>query len=147
MGLFDSVIGAIAQAQGGQAQGALPGAGAHPDLLNAVAGLIGQHGGLAGLVDKFHQGGLGDIVNSWIGTGHNLPVSADQVTQVLGDSGLAQIAQRLGLNHGDVAGQLSQMLPQLVDKLTPNGQLPPAGAGGPGGLGDLAGMLGGLFNR
>jgi uncharacterized protein YidB (DUF937 family) len=137
MRLFDSVIGAIGQAQGG----------AHPDLLNAVAGLLGQSGGLSGLVDRFHQGGMGDIVNSWIGTGHNLPVSAAQITQVLGDGGLAQMAERLGLSHGDVAGQLTQLLPQLVDKLTPGGQLPPAGSGGPGGLGDLAGVLGGIFRR
>lgn len=148
MGLLDSVIGAFGQTQGG-AQGTQGGPG---DLLHAVIGMLGQDGGnglgglggLSGLVDKFHQGGLGDIVNSWIGNGHNLPVSPAQISQVLGSDTVAQLASRFGLGHAEVAGQLSQLLPQLVDKLTPNGQLP---QGGLPGMGDIAGMLGGLMRR
>ena len=70
---------------------------------------------------------------------------------MLGSDTVARLAEQVGLGHGDVAHQLSQMLPQLVDKLTPNGQLPQAGdlgaALGGGGLGDLAGMLGGMLKR
>ena len=139
MGLLDSIVGALAQpGQGG---------GVQTDLLSAVVGMLGQGGGLgglAGLVDKFHQGGLGQIANSWVGTGQNMPVSADQITHVLGSGTIGQLAQQLGLGHGEIAGQLSQLLPELVDKLTPNGQLPQSGQGG---LGDLAGMLGGLLKR
>lgn len=149
MGLLDTVIGALGQGPGS-------GTGGQGDLLSAIIGMLGQGGGagagsagglggLAGLVEKFHQGGLGDVVNSWIGTGRNLPVSADQLGSVLGSDTVANMASRLGMNHGDLLGQLSQMLPQVVDKLTPNGQLPQAGDNA-GGLNDLTGMLGGLLN-
>lgn len=139
MGLLDSVIGAIGSGGGA-------GGGGQGELLNAVIGMLGNAngpgGGLAGLVQQFQQGGLGDVVGSWVSTGQNLPVSADQLTQVLGNDTIGQLAQQLGLSNGDVAGQLSQLLPQVVDKLTPNGQLP---AGG--GLGDIGSLLGGLLNR
>ena len=148
MGLLDSVIGALGQAQGGGD------GGGQPDLLGAVIGMLGQGGGgavgglggLGGLVEKFTQGGLGDVVNSWVSTGQNLPVSPDQLSQVLGSGTLSGLAQQLGMGQGDLASQLSQLLPQVVDKLTPNGQLPDLGQGA-GGLGDLAGMLGGLLKR
>ena len=147
MGLLDTVIGALGQGQGGGGQGNLlnmviamlgPGDGA-----NGGIGGIGGIGGLAGLVEKFHQGGLGEVANSWVGTGQNLPVSPDQLGGVLGNDTISAMASKLGMNQGDLLGQLSHMLPQVVDKLTPNGQLPQAGSGG---LGDLAGMLGGLLN-
>jgi uncharacterized protein YidB (DUF937 family) len=147
MGLLDTVIGAMGQGQGG-------GSG-QADLLNAVIGMLGQGGGQGGgagglgglmdLVGKFQQGGLGNVMNSWIGTGQNLPISADQLGSVLGQDTVASMAGRLGMDHGDLLGQLSHMLPQVVDKLTPNGQLPQGGAMPD--LGNLAGMLGGLLNR
>jgi uncharacterized protein YidB (DUF937 family) len=155
MGLLDTVIGALGQGQG-QGQGSGGGQG---DLLNLVVGMLtqgggaaggaggaaGGMGGLIGLVEKFHQGGLGEIASSWVGTGQNLPVSPDQLGGVLGHDTVSAMAGKLGLDHGDLLGQLSHLLPQVVDKLTPNGQLPQAGSGA-GGLGDLAGMLGGLLN-
>ena len=105
---------------------------------------------LAGLVQKFEQAGLGQVVNSWVGTGANQPVSADQLGGVLGGDMVAGLARQLGLNPQDALGQLSQMLPQVVDKLTPQGQIPQGdlgGMGAAGGLGDLAGLLGGLLNQ
>ncbi|MDE2081302.1 MAG: DUF937 domain-containing protein [Burkholderiales bacterium] len=153
MGLLDSVLGAINQASQGQAglnsADGTGSAGGAPsgDLLGALAGLLGQGqgagglGGLTGLIARFQQGGLGDVVQSWVSTGQNLPVSPDQIRQVLGSDTVARLAQQLGLSHGDVAGQLSQALPHLVDQLTPDGQVPH------GGLGEIAGVLGGLFNR
>jgi uncharacterized protein YidB (DUF937 family) len=147
MSLLDAVLGAVGGQQGG-VQG---------QLLNAVVGMLSQGGGgaaggggmggLGGLLGQLTKGGLGDHVNSWVGTGQNMPVSADQITNAMGSDTIGQLAQQLGLGHGDVAGHLSQMLPHLVDKMTPGGQLPQAGAGGAGGLGDLAGMLGGLLKR
>jgi uncharacterized protein YidB (DUF937 family) len=123
MGLLDSVIGALGQGQvGGQA-----------DLLKAVVGMLaqggqgGQGGGLADLVARLQQGGLGDVVGSWVGTGQNLPVSPDQLGSALGDDFLAQLTQHTGASGGDLLGPLAQMLPQVVDRLTPNGQLPQAG--------------------
>lgn len=131
MGLLDSVIGALGQGGGGQA-----------NLMNVVAGLLHNDapgGGLGGLIGKFEQAGLGNVISSWISTGQNLPISADQLHNVLGSDTIAQIARQLGLGQGDAAGQLAQMLPQVVDKLTPNGQAPS------GGLGDLGSLLGSLM--
>ena len=153
MGLLDSVLGA-ALGGGGNA-GAGGGGGAQGALLNAVIGMLSQGGGgaagglggLGGLVSAFTKGGMGDAVNSWVGHGENMPVSADQVTSALGSDTIGNLAQQLGLGHGDVAGQLSQMLPGLVDKLTPGGQIPHGDVAGMGGLGDIAGMLGGLLKR
>jgi uncharacterized protein YidB (DUF937 family) len=150
MGLLDSVIGAMGQGQGGGA------GGGNADLLNAVIGMLGQGGGgggqasgglggLIGLVQKFQQSGLGHIADSWVGTGQNLPVTGDQLGGVLGQDTISSMAGKLGMNQGDLLGQLAHMLPQVVDKLTPNGQVPEAGS--MGGMGDLAGMLGGLLNK
>jgi len=156
MGLLDSVIGAIGQS-GGQAQ---------PDLLGAVIGMLGQGGGqagglggLAGLVAKLQQSGLGDVAASWVGTGQNQPISPDQLSGVLGNDTISGMAGQMGLDPGDLLGQLSQLLPQVVDKLTPQGQIPQGDIGGllggllgaqggqTGGIADLAGMLGGLLNK
>ncbi|MDT7833978.1 YidB family protein [Aquabacterium sp. OR-4] len=145
MGLLDSVIGGALgalQGQGGQ--------GGAPDLLQLVVGLLGNNspvGGLGGLVQQLQQGGLGDAVQSWIGTGANLPVSAEALQGALGSDLIGQLAQQTGLNTGDLAGQLSQLLPQVVDKLTPNGALPAAGAMAQPDLGSLLGGLSGLLNR
>ena len=78
------------------------------------------------------------MIASWVGTGQNLPVSASQLQDVLGSDVLSQFAQQLGLPPGEAAGQLSQILPQVVDKLTPNGQLSDIGNSG---LGDLGSVL------
>lgn len=137
MGLLDSVVGALGQGGGG---------GGQAQLMQLVMQLLspdGPTGGLNGLVAKFQQGGLGDVVNSWVSTGQNLPISPDQLSGVLGPDVLGKLAGQLGLSQGDLAGQLSQLLPQAVDKLTPQGQLPAEGAG----LGDLGSLLGSLMNR
>ncbi len=124
MGLFDSVAGGLGQMLGGQqAQGA---AGDNP-MLQVVMGLMNNSGGLSGLLDKFQQGGLGDLVQSWVGTGSNLPISAEQIQQVLGSRALGDIASKLGIQPEQAAGELSQALPDVVDKLTPGGQLPAEG--------------------
>lgn len=132
MGLLDSVLGMVAGGQQG---------GGNAALISAVVGMLanngqgGGGGGLADILGKAQQAGLGDVVSSWIGTGQNMPISADQLHNVLGSDAIANIAQQLGLSHGDAASQLSQVLPQVVDKLTPNGQAPS------GGLGDIGSLL------
>ena len=133
MGLLDSLVGALGQAQGrGQ-----------PDLLNAVIGMLGNDsavGGLAGLAAKFQQGGMGDVLQSWVGTGQNLPVSPEQLNSVLGNDTIGALARQLGLNPDDAAGALSQLLPQVVDQLTPGGELPQGGM-------DVGAVLGQLLGR
>jgi len=150
MGLLDSLVGAAADAlRGGDKEppqgGAAGGLGGLAALLPVVAGLLannGQGGGLAGLVEKFNQAGLGDVIASWIGQGQNLPVSAQQLQDVLGGDTIGQVAGQLGVEPGQASEQLAQWLPDLVNKLTPEGQAP---EGGLGGAGDLLGQLGSLL--
>jgi uncharacterized protein YidB (DUF937 family) len=144
---MDSMISAVSnQVQGGDGlQGLMGMLGNHPQLMQAASSLLGsdgEFGGLQGLIAKFQQGGLGDVVNSWVGKGENLPISAEQLSGVLGQGALADLASKFGVNTGDLAGQLSSVLPGMVDKLTPGGQLPSTELGNGG---DLMGMLGGLL--
>ncbi len=122
MGLIDDVL---SMATGGSTQQA-----EHSSALGAILNYINsaQVGGLAGLQSMFQQGGLGHIVSSWIGTGQNLPISADQLQSVLPSGALQQVAQQAGMDPSRLAGLMSTLLPNLVDKLTPNGQLPEAGS-------------------
>ena len=144
MGLLDSVIGAVSsQLQSGEGLQGLAGMlSAKPELLQAATNLLGNDGGLQGLIEKFQQGGLGDVVSSWIGTGDNLSISGEQLRSVLGSDALSGIASQFGMDGNALADQLSSVLPGLVDKLTPDGQVPAAGLGNGG---DFAGMLGGLL--
>lgn len=82
-----------------------------------------QSGGLAGVIEQFKGEGLGDIVNSWVGTGKNLPVSPEQIKQALGDSTLSKLASQAGISVDEVSSHLSTLLPQVVDKLTPDGKV------------------------
>lgn len=170
MGLLDSVLGAAmgGGGQGGGAQGALlnmvvgmltngggsGSAGGAGGMLGSVLGsaLGGQGaggaaagGGLAGLgqlMEQFQRGGLGDVMGSWISTGQNLPISPDQLGSVLGSDKIAGMASQLGMDQNDLLGQLSQMLPQVVDKLTPSGQIPQQPD-----LGQLGSLLGSLMGK
>lgn len=160
MGLLDSVLSAVTNSAQG-ANNAAGGAGGvggglgdiinmvsqNPQLLQAVTGMLGNDGaagGLGGLVSKFEQAGLGNVIGSWIGSGQNQAISGDQLSSVLGGDTLSTLAKQMGMNSGDVAGQLANLLPGLVDKLTPAGHAP---AGGLGNSGDLMGALGSLLNR
>jgi uncharacterized protein YidB (DUF937 family) len=81
-------------------------------------------GGLSGLVQSFHEKGLGAVAASWVGTGQNLPISADQIQHVLGSDQVKELAAKAGISPDAASSALSQLLPTLVDKLTPNGQVP-----------------------
>lgn len=84
----------------------------------------GLLGGLGGLLEKFQQSGQGDVINSWIGNGQNKPIQPGQLGQVLGQDTLNNLAQKAGINSNDLLGQLAQHLPEIINKLTPNGRLP-----------------------
>ena len=158
MGLLDSVLSAAAgsmvggnqqqqqQPQGGGLGGLLGGLGGLGALLPVLVGMLGndKQGGLGGLLEKFTQAGMGDAAKSWVGHGENAPISGDQLGQVLGGDMMGELAAKLGMNNGDAAGQLANVLPGLIDKLTPNGQAP---AGGLGNSDALMGMLGALLKR
>jgi uncharacterized protein YidB (DUF937 family) len=87
-------------------------------------GALESMGGLNGIINAFQQGGLGHLADSWVGTGANLPVSADQLSSILGSDKINEIANQLGMSHGDAAGGLAKILPELINHITPNGQLP-----------------------
>jgi len=110
MGLLDGVLGGIV------------GAGA----VNLAAAFIDRHGGVSGLVSQFEQHGLGGVAQSWVGTGANLPISAEQIQKVLGSQAVSEMAAKFGLNPQDLASKLAQVLPQTVDKMTPAGVIPHA---------------------
>jgi uncharacterized protein YidB (DUF937 family) len=119
MGLFDEVAGGLLkqvfsspEAQGG--------------MLEAITGLLrsSKSGGIEGLMSSFSDKGLGEVVSSWIGNGENLPISPEQIQQVLGSGQVQQIAEKLGVSSGEASSGLAEMLPRIVDKLTPEGSLP-----------------------
>jgi uncharacterized protein YidB (DUF937 family) len=112
------------------------------DLLGSVMGMIGGQGGLNNLISQFSSNGLGDVIGSWVSTGKNLPISPEQLKGVLGDDTVKNIASKLGIDSNALTSQLSNLLPDVVDKLTPDGKVPE---------GDIMSkgmdMLGGLFGK
>ena len=98
--------------------------GGQSALLPAILSVLqNRQGGLSGLASAFQQQGLGNVVQSWIGTGANQPISPDQVTQVLGPDQVQQVADEAGISHEEAKSGIAAMLPQIVDRLTPNGQM------------------------
>jgi uncharacterized protein YidB (DUF937 family) len=108
MGMFDGLLGGIV------------GAG----LVSVVSGVLEKHGGVQGLVSELEKNGLGATVQSWVGTGPNQPISADEVHRALGPDLLRQLSEKSGIPMAELAQKLAQVLPQAVDKLTPNGTIP-----------------------
>jgi uncharacterized protein YidB (DUF937 family) len=123
MGLFD-----IAQQLLGGSQ-----TGGAGNMVGTVMQVLnGQAGGLDGVLQSLQQGGLGDAVKSWVGTGGNLPVSAEQIQSVLGSGTVQELAAKLGISPADAASHLSTLLPGIIDHLTPNGEVPQGGLAGAG---------------
>jgi uncharacterized protein YidB (DUF937 family) len=120
MGFLDEITKMGSQLLDGENQGG---------LIEQVLGLINnpETGGLNGIVEMFKDKGLGDIMSSWISTGENQPVSGDQIASVLGSNTIQEIAQKLGISGTDVSSALSKLLPQVIDKLTPQGTVPEGG--------------------
>ena len=110
MGLLDGILGGVV------------GAG----MVSVVNSILEKHGGVQGVVDQFEKQGLGATVKSWVGTGANLPVTADQIHHVLGADALKQLAAKAGISIDEISQKLAQVLPQAVDKLTPAGVVPKA---------------------
>jgi uncharacterized protein YidB (DUF937 family) len=108
MGMFDGLLGGIV------------GAG----LVSIVSDVLEKHGGVQGVVSQFEKNGLGATVQSWVGTGPNQPVSPDDVQRVLGPDLLKQLSEKTGTSIQDLTQKLAHVLPQAVDKLTPDGTIP-----------------------
>jgi uncharacterized protein YidB (DUF937 family) len=119
MSLLDQALGALAGGQSGD----------NNALLQSVLQLVDnpQNGGLEGIIQSFQQGGLGEIVNSWVSTGQNLPISAEQIQSVLGGASLSGLAAQRGVSPEQASDSLADMLPQLIDQMTPDGKVPQGG--------------------
>jgi uncharacterized protein YidB (DUF937 family) len=141
MGLLNQILDSVAGGSLGRSPlGQLTGSGAGNSVLTAllpvVLSLLSQRGGsvagstdglagLGGLLDQFRQKGYGDHADSWVGTGENQPLPPHAVSEVIGDDQIAQMAQQAGVSTDEARNGLSQLLPQVVDHLTPDGQVPP----------------------
>lgn len=123
-------------------QSALGGGNKKDDLMSTVMGLLGGQGGLQNLIGQFDSKGLGDVVGSWVGTGKNLPVSGDQLQNVLGKDTIGNLASKLGIDSGALTSQLTKLLPNVVDKLTPEGKVPEGDI-----MSKATDLLGGLFGK
>ena len=110
MGMFDGLLGGIV------------GAG----MVSVVNSVLEKHGGVQGVVNEFERNGLGTTVRSWVSTGPNQPVSPEDVQRALGPELLQQLSQKSGVSVQDLSRKLAEVLPQAVDKMTPNGTIPPA---------------------
>jgi uncharacterized protein YidB (DUF937 family) len=115
MGLLDGLLQNVLGASVQQGQGS---------MMQAALQVLEQNGGLPGILSKFEHGGMADHVGSWVGTGANMPITGAQLQEILGSGSIGEIAQRLGMSHGDASSGLAQVLPHLIDKLTPAGQIP-----------------------
>ncbi|MGL4398485.1 MAG: YidB family protein [Luteolibacter sp.] len=114
MALLDTILAAITGKSGS--------ADANP-LGAALGSLLAQNGGIQGLMTKFSQGGLGEVFSSWVGTGENKAISAEQIRGLLDSQQLQGLASSLGLDASQASGFLADYLPKIVDKLTPSGQV------------------------
>jgi uncharacterized protein YidB (DUF937 family) len=154
MGLLDSVLGSVLggggqqqsnpllqlamqmlASKGGSAGGMGGGLGGLGSMLGGVLGggqanaqgeapAAPDMGGLGGILEAFQKGGLGNIADSWVGTGENMPVAPEQISQVFGEDKISAMASQLGMSQGDVSGGLAKILPDLINHVTPNGQVP-----------------------
>ena len=138
MGLLDSLLGSLLGGLNNNQQSG---------LMSAVSGLVTQGGGIEGLMQKFGGHGLGDLVKGWVSTGPNPPATAQHIEQVVGPQQLDQMAAQTGVDRSQIAGHIAQILPQLVDKLTPQGQAVGGSALQQGLASLMQGGLGKLFGK
>lgn len=113
MGLFDSLAGNMLGKLGGE-KGA---------IAQVAIDLFNQNGGLPGVLEKFKAAGFSNQVASWVGTGANQQISADQITQVLGSSTITTAADKLGISSNEISAKIAEYLPQVIDRMTPNGEV------------------------
>ncbi len=135
MGLLDGLIGnAIgSMLSGNQGQDPLGsvlgrlGGGNQPQsgnlLLQLALSMLQQNGGLEGILSKFREGGLSQQADSWVGTGQNMNISADQLQQIFGSSTISDLASRFGMPEDQAGSAMAQVLPEVIDRLTPQGQV------------------------
>lgn len=127
MGLLDQISGALGGALGQGQAGKAAGGGLVAALLPQLISMLSQPGAMSNLTNAFQNAGLGNVLQSWLSTGQNLPISGDQVKQVLGAGTVADLGARAGLAETDASNAIASLLPQVMDKLSPGGNLPSQG--------------------
>lgn len=132
-----NVLGRMLNGGSGAAAGGLAGLGDVLGNLVGGGGTTSAANPLGALLQQFQQAGLGDAVTSWVGTGQNQPINAQDIGKVFGSDGVSAIARHAGVSENDAMSGLAALMPQLVDQLTPNGQMP--------GTGDLENSVSGLL--
>jgi uncharacterized protein YidB (DUF937 family) len=137
MGFLDDLVGKVAGAVTGSQ-------GQQGGLVEGVMGLLTnkETGGLEGLMQSFNQKGMGDIISSWVGAGTNAAITPDQVQEGLGSDVIQQLAEKSGVSFDAAKAQLSELLPSLIDKVTPEGKIPEGGL-----LDKGIELLGSLFSQ
>jgi uncharacterized protein YidB (DUF937 family) len=135
-GLIGNVLGSMLGGNQGQRQGQDPlgsilgrlGSGNQTQsgnlLLQLALSMLQQNGGLEGILGKFREGGLSQQADSWVGTGQNMNISADQLQQIFGSSTVSDLASRLGMSEQQAGSEMAQLLPEVINRLTPEGQVP-----------------------
>ena len=108
MGLLDGLLGGIVGAE----------------MASVCNGVIAKHGGLGGMVKEFQSQGLGNTIKSWVGTGANDAITPEQLNRVVGSETMANLAAKVGMTPQELSAKLSTVLPDVIDKMTPNGTLP-----------------------
>jgi uncharacterized protein YidB (DUF937 family) len=111
--------------------------------LSGLQSAVQQEGGIDGLMSKLRAGGLGEQVDSWVSTGSNAPVQPAQLEHALGPDTVQRLSAGSGLNVGQLLPMLAAFLPQIINMLTPKGNVPSGGLN-QGGMPDIGGLLGGL---
>ncbi len=133
-----SLLDLVGQVAGAALGGNAGGGDTQSALMSAVGGMLTQQGGIEGLMQQFQNGGAGDLMQSWVGTGQNLPISPEMLTSVLGGEQVTALAQQVGIPPEMATTALTQVLPMVIDQLTPNGTAP-TGDALQSGLGALLG--------
>jgi uncharacterized protein YidB (DUF937 family) len=118
MGMLDGLLGSLmgGMTGGGQQQ--------QNPLLAIALQMLQQNGGIEGILGKFQQAGMGQQADSWVSTGQNLPIDPGALGEIFGQEELGQIARQTGMSQQDVSGGLADLLPGLIDGMTPTGQVP-----------------------
>lgn len=135
MGLLDDLVGSLGNNSNGSGQGN------QLQQLMAIWNWVQEQGGVQVLLEKFQQGGLGQVLNTWIGSGNNQSIDGGEIQNALGQDQLQSLADKLGTDVNGASGTLAALLPQVIDKLSPQGHIDTSNTQ------DLGAMVDGLFKR
>ena len=127
MSLLNDVLKSVFAKTNPTGQEQVPSQGQADVLITAALAMLDQAGGIQGIIEKFQRSGLGDIVASWVGTGQNQPINPDQITAALGNDNIAVVAQQASIPTDQGSNVLAELLPAIIDKLTPQGKVPEQG--------------------